>query len=220
MPIAKSLEKLLAELNAEFPNRSKVSDGAYGDAAHAKRKSDHNPNGLGYVTARDFTHNEGEGGINGHQLLSALLKSKDPRIKYIIFFSKIYNVKNGFAPKPYSGINAHKHHLHLSVSVDPALYNDASDWNLQFDGEDAIPQPSEPVQSDSIDFGETKEGDSGPRVTKIQQRLLELGYLQSASGVDGDFGPNTTKAVKSFQNLSGLRIDGIVGRNTWNSLFG
>jgi peptidoglycan hydrolase-like protein with peptidoglycan-binding domain len=44
--------------------------------------------------------------------------------------------------------------------------------------------------------------------------------LQRALGIedDGDFGPNTKKAVIAFQKKNGLYADGIVGKNTWARL--
>ena len=41
--MAKSLDALLAKVNALSPNRNKTSDGGIGDAEHASRGSDHNP---------------------------------------------------------------------------------------------------------------------------------------------------------------------------------
>lgn len=38
----------------------------------------------------------------------------------------------------------------------------------------------------------------------------------SQSGTFGDF---TTAAVKNYQSKQGLKVDGIVGFNTWNKLF-
>ena len=50
------------------------------------------------------------------------------------------------------------------------------------------------------------------------QRLL-LSYLYPISNLDGDFGPETERAVRAFQSENGLAVDGIVGRNTWRTLF-
>ena len=60
-------------------------------------------------------------------------------------------------------------------------------------------------------------------VIPIQQRLNALGY-QPALQTDGYFGPKTEHAVKWFQASSlfsntPLKIDGIVGLNTWQALF-
>lgn len=59
--LADSLVTLRDEINTMFPERSKVSDGAKGDTAHAKRLSDHNPNAAGVVCAIDVTHDTKEG---------------------------------------------------------------------------------------------------------------------------------------------------------------
>ena len=45
--------------------------------------------------------------------------------------------------------------------------------------------------------------------------MISLGYSCGSSGVDGDFGSGTEKAVKNFQKEHGLTADGIVGKDTW-----
>jgi hypothetical protein len=57
-----------------------------------------------------------------------------------------------------------------------------------------------------------KPGDSGPAVKGLQRALARLGYLSSA--VDGQYGPATTEAVKSFQRAQGLTADGVLGPKT------
>jgi peptidoglycan hydrolase-like protein with peptidoglycan-binding domain len=59
---------------------------------------------------------------------------------------------------------------------------------------------------------------TGDDVLLLQQRLLELGYVEVGTA-DGVFGPNTDKAVRIFQTRNGLMVDGIVGVGTWKVLF-
>ena len=61
-----------------------------------------------------------------------------------------------------------------------------------------------------------RPGMRGSEVVKLQQKLSNLGFLKT--GVDGDFGPITTEAVKAFQKRNGLEPDGVVGGATWNLL--
>lgn len=37
-------------------------------------------------------------------------------------------------------------------------------------------------------------------------------------GIDGSFGTKTDQAVRSFQTMYGLKVDGVVGANTWKKL--
>ena len=58
----------------------------------------------------------------------------------------------------------------------------------------------------------------GAAVRAVQERLTDLGY--EPGGIDGIFGRNTTKAVKDFQRKFGfLKVDGVVGMQTWDVLF-
>lgn len=122
---------MLAQLDAAHPLRSKVSDGGIGDVAHASRDSDHNPwvvlAGLGIVTARDFTHDPGNG-LDCNVLADALIASNDPRIKYLIWNRRIWTPGIGW--RPYSGLNPHNKHLHLSVKDSPELFDSTSPWSI------------------------------------------------------------------------------------------
>lgn len=59
---------------------------------------------------------------------------------------------------------------------------------------------------------------AGPDVTAAQQRLLALGYDQ-VGPADGLFGPNTEAAVRAFQAINQLEVDGILGPRSWERLF-
>ncbi|MDX6444466.1 MAG: putative chitinase [Blastocatellia bacterium] len=63
-----------------------------------------------------------------------------------------------------------------------------------------------------------KQGSSGPDVKDLQQKLKDLGF--DPNGVDGHFGPGTTKAVTAFQQSKGLQADGVAGPATLAALQG
>ncbi len=58
-------------------------------------------------------------------------------------------------------------------------------------------------------------GSTGSAVNKLQNVLNEHGYDLA---VDGIFGPKTQAAVRDYQKKNGLKLDGIVGKETWGSL--
>ena len=57
-----------------------------------------------------------------------------------------------------------------------------------------------------------RRGSSGTAVMVLQLRLEELGF--DPGGIDGSFGPGTERAVRAFQNINGLTVDGVVGDTT------
>jgi len=60
-------------------------------------------------------------------------------------------------------------------------------------------------------------GSKGDEVTRLQQRLAELGYYTGA--IDGDYGDGTRKAVRHFQEMNGLDADGKAGPATLEKLY-
>ena len=72
---------------------------------------------------------------------------------------------------------------------------------------------------DDIDFRIIGRGSKGEDVEFIQDMLDDLGYDLGVHGVDGKFGPDTANAVKEYQRDNNLKVDGIVGPETYGSLF-
>ena len=113
-----ALEKLREQINAKWPERSRVSDGTKGDARHAASKSDHNPNAEGVVCALDITHDP-KHGVDCTFLAEALRESRDPRIKYVIWNKRIFSSTiQPWMWRPYNGSNPHTRHVHISVGGD------------------------------------------------------------------------------------------------------
>ena len=63
-----------------------------------------------------------------------------------------------------------------------------------------------------------RKGDEGSSVTALQAVLEANDYSCGKWGIDGDFGVATEKAVKAFQKARGIKVDGIVGQQTWSAL--
>jgi hypothetical protein len=205
------LIQLRNQINEAFPARDRSSDGSIGDVAHSKRKSDHNPNSAGVVTAIDVDRDFNDG-HDARELVSALVASQDPRIKYIIFERQISVTGDVTKWKPYFGANAHNHHVHISVSATPKLYDDTTPWSLNFKKNGSAPKaPPTPVPRFF------KRGSRGEGVRELQRVLMERGYIPKGK-VDGVFGPKTEIAVRQFQSANKLTPDGIAGTVTLKAL--
>ena len=64
---------------------------------------------------------------------------------------------------------------------------------------------------------ELRRGSRGEAVRDLQQRLTALGH-DLATDELGRLGELTESAVRAFQDRRGLRVDGVVGRQTWSAL--
>ncbi|MTI54989.1 MAG: cell wall hydrolase [Geosporobacter ferrireducens] len=72
-------------------------------------------------------------------------------------------------------------------------------------------------EGQSTTYVTLKFGSRGSAVTRLQQALINQGYLKGSA--DGIYGLKTEKAVIDFQIAKKLRIDGIAGRETQTALF-
>lgn len=55
-----------------------------------------------------------------------------------------------------------------------------------------------------------------PSTKEIQQALKNAGFYQGS--LDGKIGPQTREAIREFQRAHGLKVDGVVGKQTWTAL--
>lgn len=61
-------------------------------------------------------------------------------------------------------------------------------------------------------------GMEGAHVVELQNALISLGYDLGKYGADGDFGKDTEKAVRQFQEDYDLETDGVFGVKTYKAL--
>ncbi|MDW2800391.1 peptidoglycan-binding protein [Clostridium boliviensis] len=81
------------------------------------------------------------------------------------------------------------------------------------------PETLNSIMSPSAKYYAVAKGVQGDDITRIQNRLYELGYLANADQVTGSFGDETEAAVMKLQEVNGLNVDGKVGRQTINLLY-
>jgi hypothetical protein len=178
--VARSLEVLLAEVNAAAPRRSKASDGSIGDVAHQKAgTSDHLPNPAGVVRARDFT-NDPSGGLDSSDLaerIRLLAIKGHPALgsgAYVISDGRIASATYGWAWRPYSGANPHDHHCHVSVATLASGYDSMAPWGVLAKPAPSKPKPT-PLQNAKAGLRKvikaTPKGKLRDRLRRFNQRL-------------------------------------------------
>lgn len=111
--------------------KSYPTDGTLGDAAHSNRVSDHNPDEDGVVRAIDI-HEVVAGQVD--EVAEALRVSRDLRLKYFIHDDRMFSsYASGGIPawtwRPYTGVNGHETHGHLSV-VSGSIANSTAPWQI------------------------------------------------------------------------------------------
>ena len=146
--LAGCLQVMFHEADTRDPTRSHAADGTIGDSAHAARPSDHNPaldptDNCWYVCAGDID-DDNDQPLPGVDLLCAhLVASKDPRVKYLIRNGTIWKAYENrglpaWTPQVYTGANAHRHHLHISVWNTATARNDLRPWWPEEDDDMAL----------------------------------------------------------------------------------
>ena len=191
--LARSLDKLFAQVNAAAPNRSKASDGWIGNNVHAGQgsDSDHNPwfvfGNVGIVTAIDITHDPAHG-CDVWEIAQAISASRDHRLKYMIYTGGVGG-NPGILSQTVSpwvwrvrAYDDHPHHLHISVNSNSADFDSVSSWSLSRSGTTSS----------------TPAGSSAGGATRPSQASLL---------VDGNMG---AKTITRLQQILGTPADGVI----------
>lgn len=186
--LAPSLVNARAAINRAWPHRDHTTDGWIGNAAHQLVVSDHNPDNRGMVHAIDVDRD----GIHVPTVLAGFLLSTSTR--YVIFNRRIWQAKDGYAPREYKGENPHTGHIHESIQHTTAAEKNPALWT--------------PIGGWSQNLTLIRLGSKGT-LTRLVQAYCNAYWYPLV--IDGDFGPATDKAVRRFQDRMGIKVDGIVG---------
>lgn len=141
--LSPALVTLRNEIDARWPARDRTSDGWIGDAAHAARVSDHNPEPDGSVDAIDIDAD----GIDVGVLLNTVVGAS--RVGLVIHRARWCSPATGWQWRTYTGTNPHNGHVHISCT--DAGQADTSPWGLLY----PTPTPSTPEEDDMPESPET-----------------------------------------------------------------
>lgn len=75
------------------------------------------------------------------------------------------------------------------------------------------------LMDENAKYYAAKLGDVGDDISRIQNRLYELGYLATADMITGTYDERTQDAALKLQKINELNEDGKVGRETMNLLY-
>ena len=81
------------------------------------------------------------------------------------------------------------------------------------------PSTRQAILSSNAKYNKLEITMSGDDVLRVKQRLYELNYLKKNEAKTSYFGTVTEAAVRAFQRLNKLTVDGAVGRKTFQALF-
>jgi len=96
-------------------------------------------------------------------------------------------------------------------------HEDHAHVSFEHKGNASAPVPTTPPPGDTIPawpgrYFRLPPGTRGEDVARWQNRMKVRGWNIT---VDGDYGPQSSGAARSFQADKGLEVDGIVGPETW-----
>ena len=117
--LCKAGQQLREQVDDIFVDRDRRSDGWIADARHQKAgTSDHIPDKDGTVRALDLDANLDSRANTSVYLADQIREcaKRDKRIKYVIHKGKIASAKSLWRFRPYTGINRHDSHIHISFS--------------------------------------------------------------------------------------------------------
>jgi hypothetical protein len=224
------LKQLFAEFDQIAPSRDHASDGAVGDSSHAANVSDHNPDETGNVPEHDSDHvNEVHAIDVDNNLRSDEFDMEDVvqfmlsecrkevgtdrgRLKYIIYYRRIWKASNGWRQETYTGPSPHTEHAHFSAEYISSMEADTRTWGLvERFGDMAIDQTDINKIADAVEakiFGHKTTDYADP---KTPQRQLTFdtwtGYSEGRGQVSKVYDAVNAGTAKILAAVGSVDVD-------------
>lgn len=225
-------------VNAEFPTRTKTSDGTIGDRPHSLTASEHNPDLDGSVDAYDMDVNlfgsHESTGSNAERLALEMLKArfqKDPGSQLWIHDGQIANRNiESWKRRPYHGVSKHDKHIHwqsrnrFEATKFKGTLDDIVDAinapepvghvvGTRGRGVPMLVAPRWPFKK-SFYFKPSSHPRYSVYVKAWQRQMNKRGWHIS---IDGYYGAKSAEVARKFQAEKRLDVDGLLGPNTFTA---
>ena len=128
-------------------------------------------------------------------------------------------LKNGDYLMPGDILLYDNHHAATNITVGRKVKADYTYHDVIDHLDDYKPTPTPTPQPTKLGDRVLKYGDEGEDVKELQADLMKLGYDLPRYGADGDFGSETEKAVRHFQQEHQLPEDGVMDDEDYTALF-
>lgn len=97
-----------------------------------------------------------------------------------------------------------------------AEWDDPVDDPVDAPGDESTPS----IDGVCIRLPEIRKGSVGASVKSMQILLMGYGCRLPRYGADGEYGAETGSALKNYQTMNSLSVDGVCGKDTWSKLLG
>lgn len=222
-PVA-GIPTLQAQVNKRWPERDKASDGVLGDASHAARQSDHNPDSRGYVHAvdidEDFRGSKHDNRWFADQLIAyaRMKRAGSTRLKNVVYEQQVASgtYANHFWTWR-NGDYGHTKHIHVSFSNVgeqdknefniPILYGQSGVWDGHV--------PYFDILQDAY-----KSGAANKATWRLACRLKELGFYEGTVLPEGkqSYPKNAIRNMQDYMGWQRREYDEKVHRAIWKEL--
>lgn len=196
------LDTLWNEFDTLAPDRDTASDGWIGDAAHADRTSDHNPDESGSVPIHDADTIDEVHAIDVDDqlrsddatmeecvqfLLARCRSGAERRLRYIIYERRIWEAANDWRQESYTGSNPHDQHAHFSASYETAHESSTAPWGLLGEFSMTPAEVEQACEKALNDFFWERTQDDGTPTSRV-------GHLVSIQGIPDGTAEGTPRA--------------------------
>lgn len=102
--------------------------------------------------------------------------------------------------------------IHCSLGSYSGIVKASKKSNSKIDKPVSTNKPAstdEPASTDGLESGPPYPREDMSAVKQLQRTLIKLGYSVGSTGVDGKYGPRTTRAVRAFKKDNDIKGDGL-----------